>query len=414
MTAGDAVQVLADREAVHDVMIRYADGVDRRDMEQVRSCFAPDLRVVGWGGGFPDRDAMITYISGVAIFHTTMHMFGNDYIDVDGDTAHIDCYAMLTHHLDDASGGASEMNVSGGRYVESLERRDDRWVIVERGGDPQWPSRGVTHVSDTDDPATQWLLDRAEIHDLMMQYALGIDLRDYDRVARCFASSFHAQYGDREFTDTDALIAFVSGVEHFASTTHFLGSQLIEVDRDDAWMHTYSLVTHRPDDADVSGHWFAAGRYLDHLVREDGRWRIAHRGPSAHDGRPAPRAAPSSDDARVQGLLDRAAVHDAIVNSAIASDAKNGSTRHLVNNERIEVAGDEATAQTYVYVTEQGSDGRPSPWSRGARRWIDRLRRVGKEWRVVDRVDETTRVPDELMISADEAAARARTRATNR
>jgi hypothetical protein len=409
MPARDAVQLLVDREAVHDVMIRYADGVDRRDMEQVRSCFAPDLRVVGWGGGFPDREAMITYISGVAIFHTTMHMFGNDYIDVDGDTAHIDCYAMLTHHIDDTRGVASEMNVSGGRYVESLERREDQWVITQRGGEPHWSTRGVTHVSNTDDPATRWLLDRAEIHDLMMQYALGIDLRDYDRVARCFASSFHAQYGDREFTDPDELIAFVSGVEHFASTTHFLGSQLIELDGDDAWMQTYSLVTHRPDEADASGHWFAAGRYLDHLVREEGRWGIAHRGPSAQRRGAERPTVPRSDDTRAQRLVDRAAIGDTIVRSALARDA-HGDTRHLVNNLVIDIEGDEATAQTYVYATEQGTDGRPSPWSQGARRWIDRLRRVGDAWQLVDRVEETTRVADELMITADEAASRARAR----
>jgi hypothetical protein len=413
MPGRDAVQLLVDRDAVHDVMFRYADGVDRRDMERVRACFAPDLKVVGWGGGFADRDAMITYISGVAIFHTTMHMFGNDYIDVDGDTAHIDCYAMLTHHLDGANGDTSEMNVSGGRYVESLTRRDGQWVITQRGGDPHWSSRGVIDVI-TDDPATQWLLDRAEIHDLMMEYALGIDLRDYDRVGRCFASSFRAQYGDREFTDLDELVAFVSGVEHFASTTHFLGSQLIEVDGAEAWMQTYSIVTHRPDDGDQSGHWFAAGRYVDHLVREDGRWRIADRGPSAHDRRPERRAAPRSDDARVQRLVDRAFIQDAIVDSALAVDAENGATRHLLNNQLIEVDGDDATAQSYVYVTEQGANGRPSPWSQGARRWRDRWQRVDTGWRLVDRADETTRVPGELMISADEAAARARQRSATR
>jgi len=407
MPGRDAVQLLVDRDAIHDVMFRYADGVDRRDMERVRACFAPDLRVVDWGGGFADRDAMITYISGVAIFHTTMHMFGNDYIDVEGDTAHIDCYAMLTHHLDDAQGVTSEMNVSGGRYVESLTRRDGQWVVTQRGGDPQWSSRGTIDMV-TDDPATQWLLDRAEIHDLMMQYALGIDLRDYERVRRCFASSFHAQYGDREFTDPDELIEFVSGVEHFASTTHFLGSQLIEVDGDDAWMQAYSIVTHRPDDDDQTGHWFATGRYVDHLVREDGRWRIAHRGPSAHDRRAVPRAAPRSDDTRAQGLIDRAIIHDAIVDSALTLDARTGRTQHLLNNQVIEIDGDDATAQSYVYLTERGPNGRPSAWSQGARRWRDRWQRVDTEWRLVDRVDETTRVPDELMISADEAAARAR------
>ena len=77
MSTHDARQLLIDRAEIHDVVMRYAAGVDRRDMETVRSCFAPDLRVDGWGGGFTDRDSMITYISGVAIFHTTMHMFGN-------------------------------------------------------------------------------------------------------------------------------------------------------------------------------------------------------------------------------------------------------------------------------------------------------------------------------------------------
>ena len=79
---------------------------------------------------------MITYISGVAIFHTTMHMFGNQYIEVDGDTAHVDTYAMLTHHRDDEHGVTHELNVSRGQYVEDLTRRDGHWVITRRGGEP--------------------------------------------------------------------------------------------------------------------------------------------------------------------------------------------------------------------------------------------------------------------------------------
>ena len=204
MSTHDAVQLLVDRDEIHDVVMRYAAGVDRRDMEMVRACFAPDLEVEGWGGGFADRDSMITYISGVAIFHTTMHMFGNQYIEVDGDTAHVDTYAMLTHHSDDAHGVTHELNVSRGRYVEDLTRRDGRWVITRRGGEPIWAPTGVTGAT-TDDPAVQWLLDRAEIHDLMMQYALGVDLRDYERIRNCFASSFRASYGAREFTDADEL-----------------------------------------------------------------------------------------------------------------------------------------------------------------------------------------------------------------
>ena len=252
MSTPDAVQLLVDRDEIHDVVMRYAVGVDGRDMEMVRGCFAPDLEVEGWGGGFADRDSMITYISGVAIFHTTMHMFGNQYIEVDGDTAHVDTYAMLTHHSDDAHGVTHELNVSRGRYVEDLTRRRGplghhaaRW-----GAGVGTHGRHARHVRTT--RTVQWLLDRAEIHDLMMQYALGVDLRDYDRIRNCFASSFRASYGAREFTDADELIEFISGVEHFPSTTHFLGTQLIGVDGDEAWMQTYSLITHRPDEEDAT------------------------------------------------------------------------------------------------------------------------------------------------------------------
>ena len=349
---------------------------------------------------------MITYISGVAIFHTTMHMFGNQYIEVEGDTAHVDTYAMLTHHRDDAHGVTHELNVSRGRYVEDLTRRDGHWVITRRGGEPIWAPTGVVGAT-TEEPAVQWLLDRAEIHDLMMQYALGVDLRDYDRVRRCFASSFHASYGAREFTDADELIEFISGVEHFPSTTHFLGTQLIDVDGDDAWMLTYSLITHRPNEEDPITDWVAAGEYVDRLVREDGRWRIAERGPSARRDGPPSSPMLESADPQVQRLLDRAAIHDAIVASAIHLDREDGHTRHFLNNELIAIAEDTATAETYLYVTEQRKDGSRSPWSEGARRWLDEFQRVGERWVLDDREEVGNRVANEFVISADEAAARA-------
>ena len=348
---------------------------------------------------------MITYISGVAIFHTTMHMFGNQYIEVDGDTAHVDTYAMLTHHRDDEHGVTHELNVSRGQYVEDLTRRDGHWVITRRGGEPRWAPTGVTACIDGR-PGVQWLLDRAEIHDLMMQYALGVDLRDYERIRNCFASSFRASYGPREFTDADELIEFISGVEHFPSTTHFLGTQLIDVDGDDAWMETYSLITHRPDVADATADWVAAGVYVDRLVREDGRWRIAERGPSARRDRPPSQARFHSDDPQLQRLLDRAAIHDAIVSSAINLDREDGRTRHFLNNELVDLDGDVATAETYMFVTEQQADGKPSPWSNGPRRWLDEFERIDDRWVLDDREEVGNRVANEFVISAGEAAAR--------
>ena len=401
----DPVQLLVDRDEIHDLVMRYARGVDTRDMEAVRSCFAPDCDVSRWGPGMTDREAMIDYISGVGHFHTTMHMMGNQFVEVDGDAGQVDSYAMLTHHSDDRAGRTHQMNMSASRYVERVARRDGRWVVTQRGGEPRWAPIGVT-AAVTDDPATQWLLDRAEIHDLMMQYALGVDLRDYGRVRACFASPFHAAYGEREFTDLDTLVEFISGVEHFHSTNHFLGTQLVEVVRDDAWMTTYSLVTHRPNENDPDAEWVAAGIYRDRLVREHGRWRIRDRGPTAYadhfeeDLVPMP----ASEDPRVQALLDRAEIHDAVVRSALALDEQNGGlTHHFLNNQLVAIErrddGDRADAETYLFRVERDEPGgRPSPWSDGARRWVDDSARVDGRWSLVAHVEHTNRVADELVL----------------
>jgi hypothetical protein len=166
-----------------------------------------------------------------------------------------------------------------------------------------------------------------------------------------------------------------------------------------------ALITHRPDEADPSADWVAAARYVDRLAREGGRWRIAERGPSA--GRAAsPATVPPSADPEVRRLLDRAGVHDAIVASAHALDADDGRHR-LLNNERIVVDGDVADAETYLYVTEPDGRGRPTPWSHGARRWLDRLRRDGDRWTIVARDEVANRVDGGLVVDAAEASARA-------
>ena len=181
---------------------------------------------------------------------------------------------------------------------------------------------------------------------------------------------------------------------------------MIDVEGDAAWMETYSLITHRPDVADPTADWVAAGEYVDRLVREDGRWRIAERGPSARRDRPPSQAQFHSDDPQLQRLLDRAAIHDAIVSSAINLDREDGRTRHFLNNELVELDGDVATAETYMFVTEQQADGKPSPWSNGPRRWVDEFERIDGRWVLDDREEVGNRVANEFVISAAEAAAR--------
>ena len=42
---------LADRAAIQDILTRYAAGVDDRNFDMYRDCFAKDAEIVGFGGG---------------------------------------------------------------------------------------------------------------------------------------------------------------------------------------------------------------------------------------------------------------------------------------------------------------------------------------------------------------------------
>ena len=420
-TRDPAVQLLLDRAAIEDLTARYAIGVDRRDWGLVASCFSPDV-AGGWGrGDWHGRDELMQYIEGVARFHSTVHFMGNQLIDVHDDLAQSDRLAMLVHRATRRDGSEFEHNPSGREYHERLARVGGEWLIVERGVEPRWTPSGVVGVA-TEDAAVRWLLDRAEIQDLMMQYAIGVDLRDYDRIQGCFAATFSARYGDREFSDLAALTEFIRGVERFASTTHFLGLPLIEIDRDRASMETPALITHRNEDESefVGG----SGRYRDALVRDEGRWLFAARGagtPRVGGRGGAPR---SSAGPAVQRLLDRAQIRDLTTRVAVGLDRRDielaracmapdfravvdavelpsaeafldhcsedlarwHDTKHLLGQQLIEVGGDEATAETYACVTHrERAGGAPTDWARGARRFLDRFRRDGDGWLIVER-----------------------------
>lgn len=410
-----AVQLLLDRAAVHDVLMRYSFALDRREFDELAACFAPDVGGEWTFGPIPDRDALLDYICGVARFHTTMHFMGNEFIEVSGDEASLQAYAMLLHRATRRDGSTFEYNPSDRLYSERLERREGQWVIVERKAEPQWAPTGVSGV-ETSDPAVQWLLDRAEIRDLMTSYALGVDQRDYERVRACFAPGFRAVYGDHEFRELDPLIEYVSGVEHFVSTTHFMGSQLIEVAGDEAGMRSAAIISQR-DPPDGETEWAIAGRrYTDRLVRHEGRWRFAERAPDATTVPSANPLRPTSDDPDVRPLIDRAEIEDVIATFAIALDRRDWDlvrscfapaagehaesliatlreelapwrrSTHLLGNQRVEIDGDRASAATYALVNYQRAGERAAThWSEGARRYLDDLVRVEGRWRIASR-----------------------------
>ena len=167
--------------------------------------------------------------------------------------------------------GETEWAIAGRRYSDRLVRHEGRWRFAERGPDAAAVPSADPARPTSDDPDVRYLLDRAEIADLVTTFAIALDRRDFDLVRSCFApdAGEHAE----------TLIASLrEELEPWRRSTHLLGNQRVEIDGDRASVETYAYVSYQRDGQRAATHWSdGARRYLDDLVRVEGRWRIARR-----------------------------------------------------------------------------------------------------------------------------------------
>jgi hypothetical protein len=130
------VQELADRQAILDCLNRYARGLDRKDLDMLRSVFHPDA-TDHHGGSIdyhPAAEALIADWQ-VRDAHRTFsqHLLINTSIDLDGDVAHAETYFQLIVGLKPgARPDQPRLGLSGGRYVDRFERRNGEWRIARR------------------------------------------------------------------------------------------------------------------------------------------------------------------------------------------------------------------------------------------------------------------------------------------
>jgi 3-phenylpropionate/cinnamic acid dioxygenase small subunit len=123
-----ADQWAADRVALQDVMLRYAAGVDERDFDMYRSCFADDVEVLGFGpetvhGG----DAWLAYVkNALERFGPTQHMLGPQLATVDGDKAHCRTDVQALHYLKEPEGQTLTLWAT---YETDMERINGEWKI---------------------------------------------------------------------------------------------------------------------------------------------------------------------------------------------------------------------------------------------------------------------------------------------
>ncbi len=121
-------QHVADRIALMDVMLKYAAGVDERDLDLYRSCFAEDVEVLGFADQpYHGADAWTEYVQqALERFGPTQHMLGPQLATIDGDTAHCRTDVQALHYMKDAPDTTLTLWAT---YETDMKRIDGVWKI---------------------------------------------------------------------------------------------------------------------------------------------------------------------------------------------------------------------------------------------------------------------------------------------
>lgn len=121
---------IADRIAIHDVLVRHSRGIDRGDSSILKACYWPDAQVAygafdGAAQVFCERVPKM-----MRVFQWTHHAIGNIAIEVDATDARVETYVVARHYVADPAGDY-EMTVFG-RYLDRMQRRRDVWKMIHR------------------------------------------------------------------------------------------------------------------------------------------------------------------------------------------------------------------------------------------------------------------------------------------
>jgi hypothetical protein len=147
-----ALQRLADRIELEDLVIRYANAIDRRDFDALDTVFVPDAHIDyramgGIEGDYPTVKAWLPQALGA--FPSYMHLVGNFDFRIDGDTAsgRVACFNPML--VPDPAGGSDTMFL-GLWYVDDYRRTADGWRIVRRNEEkcylhnmPEWMKQAL-------------------------------------------------------------------------------------------------------------------------------------------------------------------------------------------------------------------------------------------------------------------------------
>jgi hypothetical protein len=134
MNRDEILEELWAREQIRDVLYRYARGIDRYDVELVRSCYhddATDAHGV-YNGDLAGFVELVHQFRGPdSDFGIMQHALTNILIERQGDVARVESYLYNPLAPRNPDSGLPDI-VVGGRFLDRFECRAGRWAIAVR------------------------------------------------------------------------------------------------------------------------------------------------------------------------------------------------------------------------------------------------------------------------------------------
>jgi hypothetical protein len=126
-----AIDTLLARDAILQVLARYARGVDRTDPDLLQSCYFPDA-IEEHGSTFTGNafEYVKTSVPRVKKMGVMQHLLGSSYIDFDANRAYVETYLWTFARF--IKDGVDYDTFTGGRLIDRFECRAGVWKIAHR------------------------------------------------------------------------------------------------------------------------------------------------------------------------------------------------------------------------------------------------------------------------------------------
>ncbi|MEZ5736079.1 MAG: nuclear transport factor 2 family protein [Novosphingobium sp.] len=138
-TESAALDAALSRDAIRKLNTRYCRGVDRGDADLLASIFWDDADVISGivNGSGPDfAREIVAFVT--SNLDSCFHSVANEWIEVSGDHGVGEHYIIAQMRAEGAD------TLTGGRYVDSYERRGGEWRIKSRTFVADWTSTHPT------------------------------------------------------------------------------------------------------------------------------------------------------------------------------------------------------------------------------------------------------------------------------